>query len=126
MSPFTVFVSAENVESALRLGDELHARGVNCIVLAAPSRSDVDIPVSACAALMAAGIPVVLFAGPVFPSSLFEDLRHSLTRVTQAQPSVDVTVDDLQERGWIPAGGEVYTEAELETITARLQDLGYA
>lgn len=126
MSPFTVVVRAEDVGPSLRLRDELHAKGVSCVVLAEPGGGAAGIQVPACAALVAAGIAVLLFAGPAFPPSLLDDLRRRLPRVAEARSSVEATVDDLGRRGWILTGGEVYTEDELETVTARLRELGYA
>jgi hypothetical protein len=126
MNPFTVVVGAEHIEPSLRLRDELRARGVRCVVLAESGHSTADAPTSACTALAAAGISTLVVTDPAGPSPLLPDLRRNLPRVLAAQPSAEATVDDLQARGWIPAQGEVYTADELETVTARLRELGYA
>jgi predicted AlkP superfamily phosphohydrolase/phosphomutase len=111
---------------ATRLRDELRARGVPCVVLVESDGFAAEAPTSACAALAAASISTVVVADPARLPSLVADLHRNLPRVVAAQHSAEATVDDLEATGWIPARGEVYTEDELETVTARLQELGYA
>ncbi len=96
------------------------------MVLAESGHSTSDTPAPACTALAAVGISTVVAADLARSSSLLADLHRNLPRVLAAQLSTEAVLDDLQARGWIPAQDEIYTEDELETVTARLQELGYA
>lgn len=123
MKPFTVILGADQIESAFRLVGELRTRGVSCVVVSEPTHLATAVPASACVALAAAGISTVVVGGS-FP--LLEHLRASAPQVLVTREYPAATIDDLRARGWIPAEGEAYTDDELETVTARLQELGYA
>jgi hypothetical protein len=122
MMPITVVTGAEDIELSVRLRDQLRGREPPCVLLVEGD----GVPDDACAALAAAGISSVVHAGPARATSLVETLKRGLPRVVLAGPSADVTIDDCEANGWLPATGEVYTPEELAAVTARLQELGYA
>lgn len=128
MTPFTVVAGAgdEGTAPALRLRDDLRGRDVPCVLLVELAAGPAEVLVRACAALAAAGIATVVLAAPERAADLLTALRRELDRVAAALPSPDTTVADLRDRGWLPAEDEPYTEDELDTVTARLRDLGYA
>ena len=126
MNPVTVVVGAQDVSPYLWLRDELRARGMPCVVLVETGGSATEAASAACAALAAGGISTVVVADPAHAPALAADLGRGLPRTLSAQPTAAATADALQDRGWIPARDEVYTEDELATVTARLRELGYA
>jgi len=126
MNPVTVVVGAQDLGPSVWLRNELCARGMPCVVLVEADGSATEAASSACAALAADGISTVVVVDPAHLSALAADLGRGLPRTLAAEPSPEATVDALQARGWIPAREEIYTEDELETVTARLRELGYA
>ena len=126
MNPLTVVVGATDTGPSLGLRNELRARGMPCVVLVETGGPVTEAASAACTALASAGISTVVVADPAHSSALAADLGRELPRTLAARPSAEATLDALQDRGWIPARGEVYTEDELETVTARLRELGYA
>lgn len=126
MNPFVVVVGTDQPEPSEQLRDELRASGVSCVVLAEPDPQAAGSLVPACVALAAAGISALVATRSALPPALLEELDGSVSRVLVVWPPAKVTAEDLRARGWIPAEGEVYTDDELATVTARLRDLGYA
>ena len=126
MNPVTVVVGAQDIGPSVWLQNELRARGMPCVVVIETDGSAPEAASSACTALAAGGISTVVVADPAHSSALAADLGRWLPRTLAAPPSAEATVDALQARGWIPARGEIYTEDELATVTARLRELGYA
>ncbi|MFD3504212.1 hypothetical protein [Streptomyces sp. NPDC058678] len=122
MTPFTVVTGGDGVEPSLRLRDELRSRDTPCVLLIDPA----EAAVAACSALAQAGISTVVHSAPERVDLLLADLRQELPRVVASQPSAATTVDELETMGWLTDPGEVYTQEELETVTARLQELGYS
>lgn len=131
MTPIVIVAGAEGMDQSLRVRDELRESGLRCVVLiesdgAAGNAADPDASAAACAALAAAGISSVVHAGPAGAPALLAALERALPHVMPAGPSADATLDDCRARGWLPMPGEVYTPEELDAVTSRLQELGYA
>lgn len=123
--------AAENLARSLRMRDELRESGLPCAVLiesAGPdgTAADPDAAAVSCAALAAAGISSVVHVGHARAPDLVATLEGALPRVVRAGSSAAATLDDCRVRGWLPVPGEVYTPEELDAVTSRLQELGYA
>jgi hypothetical protein len=128
MTPIVVVSAAAEMEPDLRVRDELRDNGLPCALLVESdgAAADPDAAAAACGALAAAGISSVVHAGPVRAPALVAALERAVPHVVPAGPSAAATLDDCRARGWLPEPGEVYTPEELDAVTSRLQELGYA
>jgi hypothetical protein len=137
MTPIIVVLGSDDLAPAVELCQALSTLpGV--VLVVDRDGADGATTAAACTTLAAAGLSTVVLGRPARADALARELGRSLPRVLATGPSVPAALTQLRARGWLDgdgpdrdAGGDaigddVYTDEELERVTARLRDLGYA